>query len=93
MEPTSLLVALIELAEQVGLRVDRVHRGNLAESLGPAVSGRCVLRGEVWVLLADGDPLPHRVSVLGAALREHAGGALEARYLAPALREAIFPEG
>jgi hypothetical protein len=92
-EAPALLEALVALADDVGLRVDRLPARAPDGGVSATVSGRCRLRGETWVLLADGDPLERRVEVLASALRDLAGEALERRYLAPALRESIFPEG
>ena len=44
-------------------------------------------------MLAPGDPAERWIEVLCEGLREVGGDALEARYLAPAVREALFPEG
>jgi len=81
---TDVLVALVELAEQAGLRV-RAARG--ASDAGPlATSGVCRVRGETVIVLVDDDPLGDRIAVVAGALREHAGAWLEDRWLPPALR-------
>jgi hypothetical protein len=81
---TEVLVALVELAEQAGLRV-RAARG--AADAGPlATSGVCRVRGEVLVVLVGDDPLGDRIAVVAGALREHAAEFLEGRWLPPALR-------
>lgn len=82
MSPEEVLEALDRLAREVGLEVRRVPAAADAE----ASSGVCRLRGRVWVLLSPADPPRRRVAVLAAALREHAGPALESRYLPPAVR-------
>lgn len=84
MNDTEVLVALVELAEQAGLRV-RAARG--AADAGPlATSGVCRVRGEVLVVLVGDDPLGDRIAVVAGALREHAAEFLEGRWLPPALR-------
>ena len=75
------------------MRVDRLASRGLEDGMTPPGSARCRLRGETWVMLAPGDPAARWIEVLGEGLREVAGDDLEARYLAPALRDAIFPEG
>ena len=87
MNDAEVLAALVELAEQAGLRV-RAARG--ASDAGPlAASGVCRVRGETWVVLIGDDPLADRIAVLSGALREHAAEWLEGRWLPPALRERL----
>ena len=79
-----MLDALVELAEQAGLRV-QVARG--AADAGPLIrSGVCRVRGETWIVLIADDPLADRIAVVSDALREHAGTWLEGRWIPPALR-------
>jgi hypothetical protein len=92
-EPSALFEALLSIAEEVGMRVDRLSSRGLEDGMAPPASARCRLRGETWVMLAPGDPVARWVEVLAEGLREVAGPDLEARYLPPAVREAIFPEG
>lgn len=87
MEPQALLDALCELARDAGLAVKRLGAAG-TEGL-PASGGVCRVRGEVWVLLGDGDPVEERIELLARALRDHAGPALEDRYLPPAVRERL----
>lgn len=84
MTPAEVLDALAALAEETGLRV-RVAPAQGGETA--VASGVCRVRGELWVVLAAADPLEERVAVLARALRAHAGPALDARWLPPALRE------
>jgi hypothetical protein len=86
-----LLEALLDLARDVGLSVRPI--GSAAGGDAPAApsSGVCRVRGEVWVLLADSDPVERRVEVLAHALRTCAGDALEARFLPPAVRARLEP--
>ena len=93
MEPSAILEALLLLAEDVGMRVDRLSNRSLEDGMAPAGSARCRLRGETWVMLAPNDPPKRWIQVLAEGLREVAGDQLEARYLPPAVREALFPEG
>ncbi len=89
MEGPELFEALLELAESVGLRVQRVGRQPALDGLSPSASAVVRVRGEVRVLLADPDPLEARIALLARALRDHAGPALEERFLAPALRACL----
>lgn len=82
MSPQDLLEALVALARELGLEVRRVPPGGEAET----ASGVCRLRERIWVLLSPSDPPARRAEVLAAALRDHAGDALESRYLPPAVR-------
>lgn len=88
MEPAALLEALLELARETGLVVQRVGR-QPALDLPPVASGVCRLRGELRVLLADADPPTERIRVLARALCEFAAADLEGRYLPPAVRECL----
>jgi hypothetical protein len=92
-EPSALFEALLSIAEEVGMRVDRLSGRGLEDGMAPPASARCRLRGETWVMLAPSDPATRWIEVLGEGLREVAGEDLEARYLPPAVRQAIFPEG
>jgi hypothetical protein len=49
------------------------------------------VRGEIWIVLAADDPPSIRIEVLTGALRAHASGYLESRYLPPAVRERLGP--
>ena len=88
MEPARLLGELAELARSVGIEVRAVRPPRGEGELG-AGSGTCKVRGQVWVMLADSDPVEQRIQVLAAALREGASEELEHRYLPPALRRRI----
>ncbi|HEY5657120.1 MAG TPA: hypothetical protein VIY27_04975 [Myxococcota bacterium] len=82
MEPAQLLVALLDLARDTGLPVRTLGGGD-------AASGVCRVRGALWALLAESDPVPRRVAVLAQALRSHAPDLLERRYLPPAVRDCL----
>jgi hypothetical protein len=83
MTPPELLAALAALAEETGLRVRRVPADPEG---GPLASGVCRVRGELVVVLVASDRDEERIDVLARALRSHAGPALEARWLPPAVR-------
>jgi hypothetical protein len=89
MEQAELLEALLELAHECALPVRRIPAEAPFEGLVPPQSGSCVLRGRRLVLLCGSDPLERRIEVLAGALREHAGPALEMRFLPPAIRECL----
>jgi hypothetical protein len=91
MEPGEMLEQLCALAARAGLEVRRLAPpGGDAES-APR-SGACLLRGRRLVLLAPGDSLEDRISVLVEALRAWEGEWLESQWLPPALR-ARFSRG
>ena len=93
MNEAEILRELLELADQVGLRV-RPIRGPPASEAEPAAGSATVrVRGETWVVLSAADSVDERARVLAGALREHAGAWLEQRYLPPALRRLLGPEG
>jgi hypothetical protein len=83
-ELSELYERLSELAREAGLTLREVRAGE-----GEPASGVCRVRGEVWVLLAQGDALEQRVDVLARALNTHAAQVLEDRYLPPAVRERL----
>ena len=91
MNPESLLVALVELAEAAGLKVRAIRPGTGADGDFPATSGVCRLRGKLWVLLAASEPVEAQTEVIARALRENCGEFLEGRYLPPAIRARINP--
>lgn len=89
MDDAALLDALLELARETALPVQRLPRQPIFDGLSPSPSGVCRVRGETRVMLADADPVPERIAVLARALRSARGDALEGRFLAPALRECL----
>ena len=89
MEPAALLEALVGLAGETGLPVQRVSGQPAFEGLSPSSSGVCRVRGQVRVLLADSDPLPDRIRVLARALSEGRPDQLEGRFLPPAVRDCL----
>jgi hypothetical protein len=85
-EPRPLLDLLIGLAEEAGIAV-RVARAG--ESELPPRSGLCRVHGRLVLVVSAAEPLEARIEAVAAALREHGGGLLEARFLPPAVRERI----
>jgi hypothetical protein len=81
--PPELLEALTALARETGLRVRAAPGG---EDGGPLASGICRVRGELVVVLVAEETEEERIAVLARALRAHAGSALDARWLPPAVR-------
>ena len=91
MEPSEILEALLDVARDAGLRVRGVGRQGLeAGELVPA-SGVVRLKGKIWVLLSDTDPVAIQLEVLAGALRAHASDFVSGRYLPPAVR-ALFED-
>ena len=89
MESNEILGELVGLARDAGLEVRTVGRSSVADLDVPAVSGTCLVRGAVWVVLSSADPLDLRIDVLAEALRTHARDLIESRYLPPAVRERL----
>jgi hypothetical protein len=86
-----LLRHLLELADEAQITIR--HVPGASEGGGALSSAVCRVRGRAWVVLSGADPPGRRIEVLAAALREHAAGFLEGRYLAPAVRERLSPDG
>jgi len=86
--PAEILDALAALAEETGLRVRRVPGDRGEDPRSEARSAAC---GELWVVLVASDTEEERIAVLARALRAHAGPALEARWLPPAVRARLEP--
>ena len=84
MEGAALRDALAELARECGVSV-RVLRGG-AEGLA---SGPALVRGAPWIVLVASDPLGAQIAALAAGVVRFAQAAADARYLPPALREAL----
>jgi hypothetical protein len=87
MDGSELLDCLVELAREAGIDVRVLARGAGGDL--PPESAVCRVRGSVWVVLSAADLPEQRVAVLVRALREHAGPALEGRYLPPAVRDLL----
>lgn len=86
MEPSEILEALLDLARGAGLEVRGVGRGGVEAGESPPGSGVCRVKGDVWVMLSDADPVTIQLEVLAQALRTHAADHIEDRYLPPAVR-------
>ena len=89
MNEAEILRELLSLADETGLCVRPIRGAPASESEPAAVSATVQVRGETWVVLSGADSVDERVAVLARALRQHAGTALEQRYLPPALRELL----
>jgi hypothetical protein len=89
-EGQALLELLVELAREAGIRVRAIPRSAADGDPSPR-SGSCRIRGSPWLLLASGDSLEDRIEAAAAALRTLAPGALEGRYLPPAVRDRLNP--
>ena len=87
MEPAALRDALAELARECGVSV-RVLRGG-AEAAPGLVSGPALVRGAPWIVLLASDPPRAQIDALARGLLRFARPALDARFLPPALREAL----
>jgi hypothetical protein len=85
-EPAALRDALVELARDLGVSV-RVLRG--ASDAPSLASGPAVVRGAAWVVLVASDPAAVQIAAIAAALVRFRASALDARFLPPAVREAL----
>ena len=86
MEPSEILEALLDVARDAGLRVRGVGRQGLETGESVPASGVVRLKGEIWILLSDTDPVAIQLEVLAGALRAHASDFVSRRYLPPAVR-------
>jgi hypothetical protein len=91
-EGEALLDFLVELAREAGVQVRVIPRASSEMDLPPR-SGVCRIRGAPWLLLAAGEPLEDRIEAAVSAVRSHASGVLEGRYLPPAIRERLASPG
>jgi len=87
MELLALRDALAELARECGVSV-RVLRAGPDPAPGLA-SGPALVRGAPWVVLVASDPAALQIAALAAGLIRFASAALDARYLPPAVRDAL----
>jgi len=87
-EGPALLDFLVELAQEAGIQV-RVIPGSGAVVDLPPRSGICRIRGAPWLLLAADESLEDRIEAAATAVRTHAPGALEGRFLPPAVRDRL----
>jgi hypothetical protein len=91
-EGQALLDFLVELAGEAGIQVRVIPLASAGADLTPR-SGFCRIRGAPWLLLAANEPLEDRIEAAASALRTHAPGALEGRYLPPAVRQRLSSPG
>lgn len=85
MQPADLMQALLDLADETGLEV-RTARTRAGGDDPPVSSAVCRVKGRIWVVLAQGDPVDVQLGVLARALERHCGETLNDRYLPPAVR-------
>jgi Pyruvate/2-oxoacid:ferredoxin oxidoreductase gamma subunit len=85
MQPPDLMQALLDLAEETGLEV-RTARSRPGSDEPAVSSAVCRVKGRIWVVLSQGDPVDVQLAVLASAVGRHAGETLEDRYLPPAVR-------
>lgn len=88
-----LLHRLLELAAELGFEVRELRSAPGAPTDLPALPGVCRLRGRVYLVLDPADPVEERIALAARALRDFAGDRLAARYLPPAVREALEAAG
>ena len=86
MEPGALRDALAELARELGVSV-RVLRG--AGDAPGLASGPALVRGAPWVVLVASDPAGAQIAAIAGALVRFKAAELDARFLPPAVREAL----
>ncbi len=87
MEEAALRDALAELARECRVSV-RVLRGGADAAPGLA-SGPALVRGAPWVVLVASDPVGAQIAALATGLVRFARADVDARYLPPAVREAL----
>ena len=87
MEPLALRDALAELARECGVSVRVLSAGG--DGAAGLASGPARVRGAPWVVLIASDPPGAQIDALAAGLQRFAPAALDARYLPPAVREAL----
>ena len=68
MDEAQILEHLLELAGEAGMKVRAGGSGRLGDDLPPVASGVCRVRGELWVVLAEGDGLLIQIDTLANAL-------------------------
>jgi len=91
-QPADLMRALLDLADEVSLEVRSVRAPAVGDE-PPVSSAVCRVKGRVWVVLSQADPVDVQLAVLAGAIRREAAGALDERYLPPALRALLEGDG
>ena len=89
MERSVLLHRLLELSAELGIEVRELRAAPGSPSDLPALPGVCRLRGRGYLVLDPRDPLEERIALAARALDRFARDRLAARYLPPAVREAL----
>jgi len=90
-QPADLMRALLDLADEMALEVRSVRPRAVGDE-APVSSAVCRVKGRVWVVLSQADPVDVQLSVLAGAIRRHAGESLGGRYLPPAVRALLDAE-
>jgi len=96
MEASDLLEALLELAHVTELEVRVLSAAASAADFSPTESAACRVGDRIWVVLSPEDPVEHQAEVLARALARYRSEFLEARFVAPAVRdfiECVDPSG
>jgi hypothetical protein len=89
MDSRDLLEALLELSHGAELEVRILSAAASAADFSPTESAACRVGDRIWVVLAPDDPVDHQAEVLAAALARFRAEYLEARFVAPAVRDFI----
>ncbi len=92
MDPASVLEALFELADEVGLEVRALRGAHPPDSEFASTSACVRVKGKTWVVLSPNDPAELHIEILAGALKSEAASELEGRYLPPAIRRLLEPE-
>ena len=88
MQAADLMQAMLELADEVALEV-RVVRTRPGSEEPPLSSAVCRVKGRIWVVLSDADPVDAQLAAIASALRQQCGETLNDRYLPPAIRNLL----
>ena len=84
-----LLEILLELADAAELEVRVLSAAASAADFSPSESAACRVGDRIWVVLSPDDPVAHQAEVLAGALSRFRSAFLEARFVAPAVRDFI----
>ena len=93
MDAPEILEALFELADEVGLEVRALRGAHPPDSEFASTSACVRVKGKTWVVLSPNDPVDLHISILSDVLKSEAGAELEGRFLPPALRQLLEPDG
>ncbi|MBJ20408.1 MAG: hypothetical protein GY910_20315 [bacterium] len=89
MEARDLLAVLLELAEAAELEVRVLSAVAKVQDFSPTESAACRVGARIWVVLSPDDPVDHQAEILAGALSRFRSDFLEARFVAPAVRDFI----